>query len=62
MSWKQYRSLLKVAGEMVPCGVYAVEKGDYAELRNDPCNSKTQLKEARRTWKAQGFKVYANGL
>lgn len=51
-----------MASELVPCGVYAVEKGDYAELRNDPCASRTQLKEARRTWKAQGFKVYANGL
>ncbi|MCD7829023.1 MAG: hypothetical protein LUG58_01130 [Clostridiales bacterium] len=51
-----------MASELVPCGVYAVEKGDYAELRNDPCSSRTQLKQRRRMWKAQGFKVYANGL
>ncbi|MCD8050590.1 MAG: hypothetical protein LUE89_02785 [Clostridiales bacterium] len=62
MSWKEYRRLLKAASDCVPCGVYAVEKGDYAELRNDPCSSRTRLKQRRREWKAQGFKVYANGL
>ena len=42
-------------------GVYALEKGDYAELRNDVCNSKTKLKDTIRLFKNQGFKVYANG-
>ncbi len=60
MNRSEYEGLLKVAKEQVPVGVYAVEKKDYAELRNDTCESK-RLKEVIRTFKAQGFKVYANG-
>jgi hypothetical protein len=41
--------------------VYALEKGDYAELRNDKCSSATQLKELKRQFKQQGFKVHVNG-
>ncbi len=61
MSRKEYQGLLKIANEQVPLGVYALEKRDYAELRNDKCNSITQLKELTRQFKAQGFKVHANG-
>lgn len=61
MSRKEYQGLLKVASEQVPFGIYAVEKGDYAELRCDKCQSTTKLKELIRTFKAQGFKVLANG-
>lgn len=61
MSRKEYQGLLQVAGEQVPKGVYAVEKGDYAELRKDDCRSSTQLKALIRQFKSQGFKVYANG-
>lgn len=42
-------------------GVYALEKNDYAEFRNDACTSKTKLKDMIRIFKSQGFKVYANG-
>ena len=61
MSKKEYQGLLEVAKEQVPKGIYAVEKGDYAELRNDKCTSTTQLKAMTRAYKSQGFKVYANG-
>lgn len=61
MSQKEYQGLLQVASEQVPFGVYAVEKADYAELRCDKCKSVTQLKNLARQFKAQGFKVYANG-
>lgn len=61
MNRSEYEGLLKVAKEQVPIGVYAVEKKDYVELRNDTCKSKSKLKEVIRTFKAQGFKVYANG-
>lgn len=43
-------------------GIYAVEKADYAELRRDKCESITKLKELTRQFKAQGFKVWSNGL
>ena len=52
---------LKIAQGQVPRGVYAVEKGNYAELRCDRCSSVTQLKALKRQFKTQGFKVYANG-
>lgn len=60
MSQKEYKGLLKVASEQVPFGIYAVEKGDYAELRNDKCQSITQLKTLTRKLKQQGFKVHSN--
>lgn len=60
MSQEEYRGLLKVASEQVPFGIYAVEKKDYAELRNDKCNSTTQLKAMTRQYRAKGFRVLAN--
>lgn len=61
MSRTEYQGLLEIAKEQVPRGVYALEKNDYAELRNDACTSKTKLKDMIRIFKSQGFKVYANG-
>ena len=61
MSRKEHQGLLKVASEQVSFGIYAIEKGDYAELRNDKCQSVTKLKEMIRAFKQQGFKVLANG-
>ncbi len=62
MSRKEFQGLLEtVAKEQVPLGVYAIEKKDYAELRCDKCDSITQLKQLIRDYKAQGFKVHANG-
>ena len=56
-----FRALLTVASEQVPFGIYAVEKDGYAELMNRHCDSRRQLKEARRGLREQGFRVYANG-
>ena len=61
MSNKEYQGLLDIAKEQVPFGIYAVEKKDYAELRNDHCKSITQFKNLKRQYKSQGFKVYSNG-
>lgn len=61
MNREEYQGLLKVASEQVPKGIYAVEKGNYAELRCDHCTSVTQIKTLTRQFKSQGFKVYANG-
>ena len=61
MSKSEYQGLLKVASEQVPFGVYAVEKKDYAELRNDKCESVTQLKKLIRAFRQEGYKVHANG-
>ena len=61
MNREKFKGLLKVASEQVPFGIYAVEKKDYAELRADHCESITQLKNLKRQFKCQGYKVYANG-
>lgn len=61
MSREEYQGLLQVASDQVPFGIYAVEKKGYAELRCDRCKSMTQLKELTRGFRAQGFKVLANG-
>lgn len=61
MGEKEFKKLLSVAKEQVKFGVYAIKKNDYAEMRNDVCNSKTQLKKLIREYKARGFKVYYNG-
>ncbi len=60
MTKKEYEGLLGVASEQVPFGIYAVEKKDYAELVNIKCKSMTQLKNHKRNFKAQGFKVLSN--
>ncbi len=61
MSREEYQGLLQIASEQVPFGIYAVEKAGYAELRCDHCKSMTQMKELMRRFRAQGFKVLANG-
>ena len=62
MSQKEFQGLLKVAGEQVPFGIFAIEKKGYAELYNQKCKSMTELKQSKRCLKQQGFKVYCNGL
>lgn len=61
MSRHEYQRLLGVASEQVPFGIYAVEKGDYAELLNQQCKSTTELKAQTRLYRQNGFKVYSNG-
>jgi len=60
MSRKEYEGLLGIASEQVPFGIYAVEKKDYAELLNIKCKSITQLKNLKRSYRSQGFKVHSN--
>lgn len=60
MSRDEYKRLLDIAKEQVPFGIYAVEKGEYAELQNVHCKSSTELKKVSRAFKMQGFNVLAN--
>ncbi len=62
MTEKQVKDLLELAGEKVPCGIYAIRKGiDYYEMRNEPL-TRTQLKKARNYYRRAGIKVYCNGI
>lgn len=54
------RGILQVASEQIPCGIYAVEKDNYCELRKDTFDSKEELKKAVAEYSAKGFKVYYN--
>ena len=59
MPRKQAHSLLKIASEQVPQGIYAVERNGYIELMNQPMTSK-EIKIKRKEFGRQGWKVYAN--
>ena len=61
MTRQEYQGLRQIASDQVPLGIYAVEKNNYAELRNDKCDSVTQLKKLIQEYKAKGFKVRQNG-
>lgn len=60
MGRKEYRGVLKVASQQIPCGVYAVEKDGICELRKDTFESKEELKKAVAEYSAKGFKVHYN--
>ena len=62
MSKNKAMNLLRLASEQVPRGIYALEKDKVIEMRNDKCNSATQVKSLKRQIKKAGFKVYANGV
>ena len=59
---KKAIQMAEIFKDQVPLGIYAIEKGDYLELRKDRCSSKSAVKNLRRQYKAMGFKVYANGI
>lgn len=61
MTREELNKFLQIASEQVPFGIYAVEKGNYVEMRCDHCQSITQLKELTRQFKSKGFKVHSNG-
>ena len=60
MSRISYEKILDTSSKFVPCGVYAVEKDDFAELKKDKCKSVTELKKIVSEYKKKGFKVYFN--
>lgn len=60
MGKTEYQALLKVASDMVPFGIYAIEKNGQAELRKDKCGSMGELKRLARSFRSQGFKVHMN--
>lgn len=60
MGRKEYRGVLKVASEQIPCGIYAVEKDGICELRKDTFDGKEKLKKAVAEYVTKGFKVYYN--
>lgn len=62
MSQKEAQGLLQIASDNVEFGIYAVEKHNRLDMLNLKMPSKTAFKRQLRSFKAQGFKVYCNGL
>ena len=62
MSQKEAQGLLQIASDNVEFGIYAVEKNNKLDMLNLKMPSKTALKRQLRSFKAQDFKVYCNGL
>ena len=60
MNRKQLRGVLKAASSLMPFGIYAVQKDDVCELRNDKFDNAEELKKAVWAYKEKGFKVYYN--
>lgn len=60
MSQEEAKKFLEQMSSNVPFGVYAIEKGGIIEMRNDKCKSMSKLKELKRTFKQQGYKLYYN--
>ncbi len=58
MSRKQFRGVLDVAKKSVKCGIYAVEKGGLAEMKNEEFESKEELEQSVKRYAQKGFKVY----
>lgn len=60
MGTNEYRRLLDIAKEQMPKGIYAIEKKGYAELKNKPARSTTELMWDVKSYKLLGFKVHYN--
>ena len=60
MSKNKAMNLLRLASEQVPRGIYALEKDKVIEMRNDKCNSVTQVKSLKSQFIMAVFKVFAN--
>ena len=62
MNRKQLRGVLEAASNLIPFGIYAVQKDDVCELRKDEFDNTEELKKAVGAYKEKGFKVYSNGI
>ena len=60
MSRKQYKEYLKIPEKIVERGIYAIEKGDIAEMKNDVFGSNEELMENVAAYAEKGYKVYYN--
>lgn len=59
MARKQLDGILGIAKKQVSCGIYAVEKGEICELKNEQHDTE-KIHEAVEGYKKEGFKVYYN--
>ena len=55
----QAKQLLNIASELVPSGIYAIERNGYIELMNTELTH-SEIKKKRKEYGRAGWKVYAN--
>lgn len=60
MTREQCEGVLKIASTQVPVGIYAVEKDDVLELKNERFRNQKQLNVGIVKYHHKGFKVYWN--
>lgn len=60
MSRKQYQEYLKIPEKIVERGIYAIEKGDIAEMKNEVFDSNEELMKNVAAYAEKGYKVYYN--
>ena len=58
---KAFRSVLDIAKQSVPFGIYAVKKGDFCELKKEVFKSHEEMNKQIVEYQKQGFMVYFNG-
>lgn len=61
MPRKQVEGCIEFAKKRVSFGIYAIQKKNAVELKNEPHETKESLEKAIKEYEAQGFKVYYNG-
>lgn len=57
---EKIKVLLSAGREMVPFGVYALERDGHVRFVQEVAQSKTHLKRMVRAFKAEGYKVHYN--
>lgn len=58
---KEVDGILGVFKKIFPKGIYAVEKDDVVEMKNQPYKYTKNLNKAVAEYVKRGFKVYYNG-
>lgn len=60
MSKEKIQVLLNAGAEMIPFGIYALERDGHVRFVQEVAQSKTHLKRMVRAFKAEGYKVHYN--
>ena len=60
MPKEKIKVLFNAGKEMVPFGIYALERDGHVRFVQEVANSKTHLKRMVRAFKAEGYRVHYN--
>lgn len=57
---KAFRSILDIASKSVSCGVYAVGRDGFCEMKKETFHTQEEMNKKIEEYQKQGFKVYFN--